>query len=775
MAALPERRLLGLLERRPEAASLDGMGEPGWDGLAALLSHPRGLLGAVERLNRFQRSLLELLCVAGGRLEPGQALEQGLEAPLLARGGAELGGFGLAYFEPTGELVAAPGAIHLVHRPGGLGSPAARLLENLTMELLRVIGGRLGLLEPPSRKPELKAAIAAALSRAGRVAEILETAPPAAAAAFQRLRRRGGTASLGDLSSDPLDYSRRWNPASASDGPWWLAMVGLALPDGSDRLYFEVPAEVELAIRGRLFPEWKPDPPELRPLPLAEPRHPLELVAEVGVLLQAWRSDPPAAIQQGGPGKRDLRRFAELARVDEEEAAAAVKLAFEAGLLEDVETVPEKRTRSRRSPRVLVSRRALVLVTAAAADWEELPEAERWLRLIEAWNPEGPHFRAVLDALAELPEGGAASARELADLVDWRRPGAFLGTDKAAEYVAEAGAALAWVGAGSGPTAIGLTRAGRAALRAGGPDLEALAACFPEPSSTCTVTADHRVIVPGPPAPALAALLNASADLESVHPARVYRLSESSLRRALDAGWEAAGLADRLAAHAPAGLPAGVAALIEDTGRRHGRLRVGEAGVYVRAEDEAILQQLLRSAALRSLQLKAIAPTVAITSSEDAAAVVGLLRKAGQMPVLEREARAAAPARRPAPARRRASRAAATPPGPGLDLEALARALRSGPAPGTSAGRAAATPDVRRALAAAARSGAVLEVGFRSDPQSPPRRQRLRPLWAGPDRFQAITEGMEQMVTIPFREVLWVGGPEAGREGVPLELNFGGD
>ena len=54
--------------------------------------------------------------------------------------------------------------------------------------------------------------------------------------------------------------------------------------------------------------------------------------------------------------------------------------------------------------------------------------------------------------------------------------------------------------------------------------------------ATCTVGADLTVIVPGPPVADLGSALGRFADLTASSPARIYKVSEASVRRALDAG-----------------------------------------------------------------------------------------------------------------------------------------------------------------------------------------------------------------------------------------------
>ena len=67
------------------------------------------------------------------------------------------------------------------------------------------------------------------------------------------------------------------------------------------------------------------------------------------------------------------------------------------------------------------------------------------------------------------------------------------------------------------------------------------------------------------------------ADVESSGGATVYRFTESSVRRALDAGRSASECHAFLAAVSRTAVPQPLTYLIDDVARRHGRLRVGAA------------------------------------------------------------------------------------------------------------------------------------------------------------------------------------------------------
>ena len=147
----------------------------------------------------------------------------------------------------------------------------------------------------------------------------------------------------------------------------------------------------------------------------------------------------------------------------------------------------------------------------------------------------------------------------------------------------------------------------------------------------------------------------------------VYRVSEQSIRHALDTGRTAGALHAFFAKHSKTPVPQGLTYLIDDVARRHGQLRVGMAASFVRCEDPALLAQAIAAPAAQRLDLRLLAPTVAV-SQAPIAEVLAVLRTAGLAPAAEDSpgrsstsapagARVPGPPARPAvPAARRAPR-----------------------------------------------------------------------------------------------------------------------
>ena len=182
---------------------------------------------------------------------------------------------------------------------------------------------------------------------------------------------------------------------------------------------------------------------------------------------------------------------------------------------------------------------------------------------------------------------------------------------------------------------------------------------LPEPIDHFLLQADLTVIVPGPLERELAEQLAAVATVESAGAAMVYRISEQSIRRALDAGRTAGQLHALFARHSKTPVPQGLTYLIDDVARRHGQLRVGIAASFVRCEDPALLAQAV-AAPQGELELQVLAPTVAV-SQAPIAEVLAALRSAGFAPAAEDSSGTivdirARGARVPAPPRRRTFR-----------------------------------------------------------------------------------------------------------------------
>ncbi|UGQ10263.1 helicase-associated domain-containing protein [Yinghuangia sp. ASG 101] len=153
---------------------------------------------------------------------------------------------------------------------------------------------------------------------------------------------------------------------------------------------------------------------------------------------------------------------------------------------------------------------------------------------------------------------------------------------------------------------------------------------------------DLTAVVTGTPTAGLARLLGGCAEAQGTD--QVWRFTEDSVRRHLDAGGTAAGLLADLAAHAVNELPTPLDALIRGVGRRHGQVRAASAASVVYAEDAALITELLHQPRLFGLRWRRVAPTV-LLSAEPLDRVVDRLRRAGYAPAAETETGSAVVAR----------------------------------------------------------------------------------------------------------------------------------
>jgi hypothetical protein len=226
----------------------------------------------------------------------------------------------------------------------------------------------------------------------------------------------------------------------------------------------------------------------------------------------------------------------------------------------------------------------------------------------------------------------AVDPRALRDRLDWLSPRrSRTARQTLVDWVLDDAARVGVVGAGA------LAPHGRTLLERHG-DLDvvarALDACLPEPVDHILLQADLTAVAPGPPEPDLARELTLMADVESRGGATVYRFSPSSVRRALDAGRTADDVLTLLTARSRTEVPQPLAYLVADVARRHGRVRVGSAQAFVRADDEATLAALLAERKAGPLRLRRLAPTV-LAAQAPAPVVLNLLREIGLAPVAE--------------------------------------------------------------------------------------------------------------------------------------------
>ncbi|MCW2516765.1 MAG: hypothetical protein JWR11_5807 [Mycobacterium sp.] len=402
----------------------------------------------------------------------------------------------------------------------------------------------------------------------------------------------------------------------------------------------------------------------------------MDLLREIDVVLETLSGQPIPELRSGGLGIRELKRLTKATGVDDDRLGLILEVASAAGLI--AAGIPE--------PDPLDGVGSYWAPTLAADRFLESPTAVRWHLIASAWldlparpglvgerGPDGKPYAALSDSLystaapldrrlllttlADLPAGAGVDAAGASSALMWRRPrwAARLQLAPVTDLLAEAHAVGALGrGAIAGPSRLLLADEAEDTVVA------AMAKVLPAPIDHFLLQADLTVVVPGPLDRALAEQLSAVATVESAGAAMVYRISEQSIRRALDTGLTASELHTLFSRHSKTPVPQGLTYLIDDVARRHGQLRVGMAASFVRCEDPTLLAQAISSPALEKLDVRALAPTVAVSMSP-INEVLAALRTAGFAPAAEDSSGAivdvrARGARVPTPGRRRGYR-----------------------------------------------------------------------------------------------------------------------
>src|SRR4051794_30281705 len=414
-----------------------------------------------------------------------------------------------------------------------------------------------------------------------------------------------------------------------------------------DALNVELPREIGLHLRGdRPFgpPRLRPDPPvavhDQESVDRRAAGAALESVGKVGELLTLLEEEPAGLLRSGGVGVRDQKRLARELHVGEPDAGWLLELAYSAGLLD-----------------VGGPHRDEWLPTRAYDIWREQDLPDRWAALAAGWltgvrlpslvgqrdvagkavNPLSPDLvrhtapairRSALTVLAEYPRGSGLAPDDLVALLRWRTPRRSDRLAPVPAMLAEADRLGVLVGGV-------LSTAGRGLLASGEDGAaDGMRGLLPEPVDHVLAQPDLSLIAPGPLVSELADTLAVVADVESSGGATVYRVSEGSIRRALDFGWSAADLHDFFTRSSRTPVPQARDYLIDDVARQHGRLRVGAIECYVRSDDHGLLSQVLNDRRTAGAELRRLAPGV-LVSGLGADEVLTVLRDAGYAPAGE--------------------------------------------------------------------------------------------------------------------------------------------
>ncbi|MDO8308633.1 MAG: helicase-associated domain-containing protein [Actinomycetota bacterium] len=372
--------------------------------------------------------------------------------------------------------------------------------------------------------------------------------------------------------------------------------------------------------------------------------HARETLGLVRDLLDDWSAHPPGVLRSGGLSLRDFAAARRRLHADWPRTALVIEVAHAARLVADDHDDPPH-----------------WIPTDHFDGWLAQHTAEQWTALVRAWlalprlasvadertqvlSPDRDRGaipvlrRQVLDILVAAPPGSAVSAESTQQVLDFRQPRRAgelrqltveATLREAADLGLTAGGALSTAGRLLlSPADGGTTRAQDKEVAA------ALSGALPEDLNHVVIQADLTIVAPGPLVAHVARTMRLLADVESRGHATVYRISEDSIRRALDAGWDAASIHSHLADISRTPIPQPLSYLVDDVARRHGAVRIGGGLGYARCDNPETLAAILGDRRLRPLGLHRIADTV-LMSQAPARELVEALRAAGYAPAAE--------------------------------------------------------------------------------------------------------------------------------------------
>src|SRR5690625_170863 len=494
----------------------------------------------------------------------------------------------------------------------------------------------------------------ARLTSSAELTPVLESAPAPARAVLDLLTWGPPVGSRGG-GTDRADTS----PIA------WLISRGLLATAGDSHVV--LPREIALHLRnGRTHRRVSTTPPPLHTAPPTGFRPALgnaqkfvdssageritEVLQLIDLLIALWEDGGPT-LRTGGVGVRELRRIAGELDLPETEAAFLLEVAASAQLIAlregDENWVPSREHRI----------------------WAQHSVAEKWVQLAWAWlhSPRAtwligqrhqgqivaplqpgidrawiPHLRQrTLDILARTEPGAVPNQDDIYAQLKWRSPRS-APHELAVNRFLEHAQWLGVLGAGAATTAaralLEATQAADLELEdaAIGRAVKSVTRALPAEVDEVMVQGDLSIIVPGRPAPSLAWLWQV-ARVEQRGAAQVLRLTEESVRHALDAGWKASTILDKLTAATRTEVPQPVAYLLRDVERQFGQVRAHRAQSVITTTHAASASEIHANPNFTELKFELVAPTVLI-SPAPLPEVLATLRAHGHSPLADRVA-----------------------------------------------------------------------------------------------------------------------------------------
>lgn len=314
-------------------------------------------------------------------------------------------------------------------------------------------------------------------------------------------------------------------------------------------------------------------------------------------LLVDIERDPARELAKGGVALPDSKRLANAMAVDLESVAVHITVAAKCGLI--------------------VREVGFWMISERGASWLLRSTGERWGDLAASWFDRLPaDIRTLLGERTQSLWGAG-----LRSYIDWLYPaGGDWMDDRVAEYTRDA--ELLGITANRAPTGPGTLLLAQGTSTAA---TVAMTALLPAEVEQVYLQHDLSIVAPGPLTPRVDARLRALSDVESRALASSYRVSTSSVNRAMASGETADSMLEFLRSISLTGIPQPLDYLIAETSARYGLVRVGaienSAGAdsgegaltYIRSDDEHQVGTIMVDQGLSSLGLERTADGRAVS------------------------------------------------------------------------------------------------------------------------------------------------------------------